>query len=450
MFSRPWSRKSGEQSVIIVHAGAGYHSRENQRKHLQACSDAATMAMNALRAGLSAVDAVEIAIKVLEDKEITNAAYGSNLSLDGTVECDASIVDEYGRSGAVGAVSHIRNPISLARVLLTRSQQPLSLRRIPPNLLVGDGATSFAFMNGIPILPHDAMVSQMAKLRWLRWKEELADAAEKETVENTQNNPSEFGQEPGLDAEERARSRNIHEHSMNMLGSRRHPNGTSAVAKPCKPGLVHLPPLSLALSDADSPKTPLSPSVELRSPSPLGSGDMGSPQDVVGDTNMMDTTMEDSPSPPPLPPTSPPLPSMETPMGLGGRHDGAFDDDEDQEWPLEDMITDTVGAIAIDSQGRIAAGSSSGGIGMKHRGRVGPAALVGVGTAVAPEHADDREKLSVAAVTSGTGEHIATTMAAFTCADRLYHSVRSCGQGRMEPADEDQVMRSVIEKDFMG
>lgn len=45
-----------------------------------------------------------------------------------------------------------------------------------------------------------------------------------------------------------------------------------------------------------------------------------------------------------------------------------------------DLIVDTVGAVAIDQYGNIAAGSSSGGIGMKHAGRVGPAALVGVGT----------------------------------------------------------------------
>ena len=61
--------------------------------------------MSVLKSGGSAVDAVEMAVRVLEDREITNAGYGSNLTIDGTVECDASIVDEYGRSGAVGAVA---------------------------------------------------------------------------------------------------------------------------------------------------------------------------------------------------------------------------------------------------------------------------------------------------------------------------------------------------------
>lgn len=60
--------------------------------------------MAVLRAGGSAVDAVEMAIVALENHEITNAGYGSNLTMNGFVECDATIVDHLGRSGAVGAV----------------------------------------------------------------------------------------------------------------------------------------------------------------------------------------------------------------------------------------------------------------------------------------------------------------------------------------------------------
>jgi hypothetical protein len=65
---------------------------------------ACEMGMKFLKAGATATEAVEVALRILEDKEITNAGYGSNLSIDGTVECDATIVDHLGRSGACGAV----------------------------------------------------------------------------------------------------------------------------------------------------------------------------------------------------------------------------------------------------------------------------------------------------------------------------------------------------------
>jgi taspase (threonine aspartase 1) len=116
----------------------------------------------------------------------------------------------------------------------------------------------------------------------------------------------------------------------------------------------------------------------------------------------------------------------------------------------EDMITDTVGAIAIDIYGHIAAGSSSGGIGMKHRGRVGPAALVGVGTAVIPTDESDQDGVSVAAVTSGTGEHMATTMASQKCAERLYRNTRRGVGGVDIDATEEEALESFVQADFMA
>ncbi len=115
------------------------------------------------------------------------------------------------------------------------------------------------------------------------------------------------------------------------------------------------------------------------------------------------------------------------------------------------MITDTIGAIAIDEKGLVAAGSSSGGIGMKHRGRLGPAALVGIGTAVVPCQEDDEDDVSVAAVTSGTGEHMATTMASQRCAERLYQGTRRGRGGKdVQEDDESAIMDSFIVNDFMG
>lgn len=70
----------------------------------QSYDSAVRAGMVFLRNGASAVDAVEMAIATLEDAPITNAGYGSNLTAKGVVEGDASIVDHFGRSGAVGAV----------------------------------------------------------------------------------------------------------------------------------------------------------------------------------------------------------------------------------------------------------------------------------------------------------------------------------------------------------
>lgn len=63
---------------------------------------------------LDAVQAVELSISALEDDDCLNAGFGSNLTIDGQVECDASVMDDQGGFGSVGAVSgsplHLSTP----------------------------------------------------------------------------------------------------------------------------------------------------------------------------------------------------------------------------------------------------------------------------------------------------------------------------------------------------
>jgi taspase (threonine aspartase 1) len=115
-----------------------------------------------------------------------------------------------------------------------------------------------------------------------------------------------------------------------------------------------------------------------------------------------------------------------------------------------DGVNDTVGVIAIDKNGNIAAGSSSGGIALKMRGRVGPAAIPGVGTAVIPADPDDPEGTTVAVVVSGSGEWITSTCCAQMAAERLYHGMKKVAGGKLVPCDDEEVLHAFIEKEFAG
>jgi taspase (threonine aspartase 1) len=150
--------------------------------------------------------------------------------------------------------------------------------------------------------------------------------------------------------------------------------------------------------------------------------------------------------------TAQPLPAAQSTTARSPSPTPLCPNDEKPEGNIEDRISDTVGAIAIDFNGNIAAGSSSGGIGMKHCGRVGPAALVGIGTAVIPVDDTDEMQTCAAAVASGTGEHMATTMIANACAERIYSSTRKTSNppGALESVTEEEALAAVIEKEFMG
>lgn len=431
-------QRGGGISAIFVHVGAGYHGHGNERAHLQVCENACKAAMGILKSGGSALDAVEMAIIVMEDDEITNAGYGSNLTIEGAVECDATIVDHHGRSGAAGAVSQVKNPISLARMLLETSAKPLTCHRVPPSFLVGEGATDFAYEQGLVILPPDGLISRFSKERWHRWLQDLEAA---ELVERKRD-PSRFRME-----EDRASF--LRRPMLNRNPARLIDNTRLRPHLPSSPftGVDLLNPLprlqALGSRQTIAPAPPAMPSNQGHGMGPA----IGQPMAVAGGQSMASApergmaasanTHADGATFRACPTKAPCAPDTSTTA-----HPGAADEDED-------MISDTVGAIAVDCYGNIAAGSSSGGIGAKHRGRIGPAALVGIGTYVIPVDPSDPEQVSVASVTSGTGEHIATTMAAQTSAARLYYCQKKCKDGTFESVSEDEAMNAIIATEFM-
>ncbi|KAI8976923.1 nucleophile aminohydrolase [Pilobolus umbonatus] len=134
---------------IAVHIGAGHLSRTKEPHYKSLCAMACEKAMELLKQNKPALEAVTAAIRVLEDDPLTNAGWGSNLTIEGTVECDASLMDGDGYFGAVGAVSGLKNPVVATRCMLEESKQGLlSLGRIPPMLLVGEGAKRWAEARG--------------------------------------------------------------------------------------------------------------------------------------------------------------------------------------------------------------------------------------------------------------------------------------------------------------
>ncbi|NWI91801.1 TASP1 aspartase, partial [Pitta sordida] len=118
-----------------------------------------------------------------QDSPFTNAGLGSNLNLLGEIECDASIMD--GKSlnfGAVGALSGIKNPVSVANRLLCEGQKgKLSAGRIPPCFLVGEGAFRWAVDHGIPACPPGIMATRFSLAAFKRNKRKLELAEKVET-----------------------------------------------------------------------------------------------------------------------------------------------------------------------------------------------------------------------------------------------------------------------------
>jgi len=170
----------GPRLGFIIHGGAGVIAKtsmtpDKEKQFRAKLEEAVLTGYRALQAGRSSLDAVETAIRILEDSPLFNAGKGAVFNHEGKNELDASIMD--GKTlgaGAVAGLRHVKNPITLARAVMEKS---------PHVMMVGDGAEQFAKEQKIELVDEKYFFTQE---RWDQLqevlKEEKAKAAKPATA----------------------------------------------------------------------------------------------------------------------------------------------------------------------------------------------------------------------------------------------------------------------------
>ncbi|XP_071706866.1 putative threonine aspartase isoform X2 [Rutidosis leptorrhynchoides] len=177
------SDHNNRRFFVAVHVGAGYHSPNNEKALRSAMKTACLAAASVLRT----------------NDPCTNAGRGSNLTEDGNVECDASVMDgTSGAFGAVGAVPGVKNAIKIAALLVKEQNLGSSLLgRIPPIFLVGEGARAWANSKGLNFHTtieeaNQWLVTKKAKEHWKNYKAMLEHAKARISPTEPSSTPQQF------------------------------------------------------------------------------------------------------------------------------------------------------------------------------------------------------------------------------------------------------------------
>jgi N4-(beta-N-acetylglucosaminyl)-L-asparaginase len=119
-----------------------------------------------LQKNVNSLDSIEAGINVIEnDPGINTVGYGGLPDEDGIVTLDASIMDWKGNAGSVAAIEGIKNPISVAKLVMQKTKHVM---------LVGDGAKKFALANGFK---EENLLTEDSRKAWLEWKKEFPHGA---------------------------------------------------------------------------------------------------------------------------------------------------------------------------------------------------------------------------------------------------------------------------------
>lgn len=150
------------QPAIAVHGGAWAIPDDLKEASCLGVQRAVREGYRVLQEGGTSLDAVEAAVRVLEDDPAFDAGIGAVLNDDGEVELDAIIMEgKELRSGAVACVKNIQNPVTLARKVMEQTNHLM---------LAGQGANRFAAEMGISEVPTSQLVTEDARKMWEEYR----------------------------------------------------------------------------------------------------------------------------------------------------------------------------------------------------------------------------------------------------------------------------------------
>ncbi|GAY39580.1 hypothetical protein CUMW_045430 [Citrus unshiu] len=141
--------------AIAVHGGAGVDPNlpvQRQEAAKQLLTRCLNLGISALRSNCPSIDVVELVVRELETDPLFNSGRGSALTENGTVEMEASIMDgPKRRCGAVSGLTTVKNPISLARLVMEKS---------PHSYLAFSGAEEFARQQGVELVDNEYFITE--------------------------------------------------------------------------------------------------------------------------------------------------------------------------------------------------------------------------------------------------------------------------------------------------
>ncbi|MCU7496174.1 MAG: isoaspartyl peptidase/L-asparaginase [Ignavibacteria bacterium] len=148
---------SEENFVIAIHGGAQNKDRntftpEMEEAYKKGIEEALLTGWEVLNDDGPALDAVEAAVRVLEDNPLFNAGRGSAINCEKDTEQDAAIMDgKTLKAGSVAAIRFVKNPVSLARKVMETTEHVM---------LTGPGAEEFARRSGLELRPSEYFITQ--------------------------------------------------------------------------------------------------------------------------------------------------------------------------------------------------------------------------------------------------------------------------------------------------